>query len=471
MEITGIDDWFSSPEVGEFQRELEERITRYLFLQEGTDFERMIAQLAWIGAREEHRALLLKDIIHLRQDEIIAAGFCKSFWKGTKKTYHFVVDHSAEILAGVAVVAATAAIIASGGTASVVLGGVVVAGAGSIFGSDEPSYSFLPNNPPCLSASELKMINQPILTLPKLDLPASDNEVKITADGIWAGGEFFPNTTFINQSHFKKAFDPLPYTPAAKPVDTLPPFLPSVSPKNPDKISTKFIVMGHQPSPSCRIGWINGIANSYEESTDSAIYIQKLAQGQEVSGIYNHSHKAPVDVLEAAVLNHFLHLSPITSDLLKSEWEAFHELNKENPKAKFLQICHSQGTIHVRNTLESCPEEIRDRIIVIAIAPAAIVPKQLCFDSFNFASRRDPIHALEPDHLRSFPLIYDGEMWDANLYKPVGNRDQLRLLEPHPDAPWIDHPFQSLTYTDILEKIIKDYKKRKGEYFSWERGL
>jgi len=37
------------------------------------------------------------------------------------------------------------------------------------------------------------------------------------------------------------------------------------------------------------------------------------------------------------------------------------------------------------------------------------------------------------------------------------NRDELILLDPHPDATGIDHDFESPTFKDTIEKHISKY--------------
>ena len=61
---------------------------------------------------------------------------------------------------------------------------------------------------------------------------------------------------------------------------------------------------------------------------------------------------------------------------LHKMWNSFFE--KSSANAKFLMICHSQGAIHVRNALLDYPPELRERILVVAIAPAAYIYKETC---------------------------------------------------------------------------------------------
>jgi hypothetical protein len=51
---------------------------------------------------------------------------------------------------------------------------------------------------------------------------------------------------------------------------------------------------------------------------------------------------------------------------------------KSSANVKFLMICHSQGAIHVRNALLDYSPELRKRILVVAIAPAAYIYRETC---------------------------------------------------------------------------------------------
>ena len=61
---------------------------------------------------------------------------------------------------------------------------------------------------------------------------------------------------------------------------------------------------------------------------------------------------------------------------LHKMWNSFFE--KSSANAKFLMVCHSQGAIHVRNALLDYPPELRERILVVAITPAAYIYKVTC---------------------------------------------------------------------------------------------
>lgn len=385
----------------------------------------------------------------------------------------------------------------------------------------------IPNVPPPSSTVDMAVIGKPITSSwPKIDLPSVPNELLVTTEGIWADGQYYSTSDLMKDSliaeelsknrstapnYYSDSFNPLgnqnPFllspphflgdameVPELKelylPTESIPnqtgidglqgispdhwsdfdapsKYAPNSrdpitgSPSYNDSRSRKFTLHGKESS-GLQIGWINGVGNSFDESKDNGSYLQKLTGGYTVCGIYNCSHTAPVDVLEAGVLN-YPGFSPNTSRLLQNDWKSFHEANLCRPHAKFLQVCHSQGAIHVRNALENLPEAIRDRVIVIAIAPAAVVPKRLCFKSFNYASEKDFIYKLEPSPASTTPLRIDSLMVPA-LGESAEERVELIILEAHSNDKGIDHEFQSPTYQPVLDRILAKYEEHRGEF-------
>jgi hypothetical protein len=219
---------------------------------------------------------------------------------------------------------------------------------------------------------------------------------------------------------------------------------------------------------SVRIGGINGIGNSLCDAVVNAEYLRSFTKEFAVEWVYNCTHNILVDAAEAVVLN-LSGSSPNNEKLLQENWLAFHEENKNNPHAKYLQNCHSQGAIHVKNALEGTPKQVRERVIVIAVAPATIVPSDLCYKSYNYASKSDLVpnagiylnmsKNIVIDHLKS---IHVGTNKDSQETKNL--HYELILLDPHPDAQGIDHNYQSRTYFKVLLHHIEDYLNRRGIY-------
>ncbi len=188
------------------------------------------------------------------------------------------------------------------------------------------------------------------------------------------------------------------------------------------------------------IGFINGIYTSLEEARSHATKISRYSGEIQVSYIHNATHSFFVDVSEC-LLGYLKMPTPPVLLLLK-QWEEFVESHDED--AKFLQIAHSQGAIHVRNALLAASDKVRSRIIVLAIAPGAIIPSDLCYRAYNYVSRNDIVP----------------------YFDLVGNKHhkgELIILEPHPEAEKFDHYFDSPTFRKIIEETIQNYLEELGE--------
>ena len=79
----------------------------------------------------------------------------------------------------------------------------------------------------------------------------------------------------------------------------------------------------------------------------------------------------------------------------------------------------------------------------LALAPAAIIPKRLCFQSYNYVSKRDFV-----THLDVVGKLKYGH--------------ELHILDPHPKANFWDHEFLSPTFDDSKQKHIIDYLNNYG---------
>ena len=204
------------------------------------------------------------------------------------------------------------------------------------------------------------------------------------------------------------------------------------------------------------IGFINGINNTRSHSIESAYQLSQYAQGAKIDGVYNATNLsgplAPLlggaahkllsigaDIIECGLGRIGIHTPPV--QMLKNRWSDF--INSHGSKDKFFQPCHSGGAVHVKNALQDSSESTRQRIIVLAIAPSVIIPKKLCFQSYNYVSRRDFVTHL-----------------DVVGKLKYGN--ELHILEPHPNAKFLDHEFASPTFAPVIKRRIADYLKTYG---------
>ena len=194
--------WVQSEEAGLLQRDLEERILKALFSfgPESAVFQRIVAQFAWMGASENQKVLLGHDISHhldIKNLDVYSGMFVTQcgFWKRCREVGRFIAAHKFEILTGVALCATGVGIaVASGYALTVSVGGIVVAGANSIFSKDEAKEKIPYNPPPILSKSDQEALNQFSNLHPaQEELPKSLDELFVTTTGIWVNGQFYPN--------------------------------------------------------------------------------------------------------------------------------------------------------------------------------------------------------------------------------------------------------------------------------------
>ena len=205
------------------------------------------------------------------------------------------------------------------------------------------------------------------------------------------------------------------------------------------KGSSKRLPTLGEPQKDSLIIAINGMNTSLEQALSHQAYLRSLTGNlAAIDFIYNASYHLVIDLLEILALNYH-GLSPNTAQLLYETWQEF---AKNHPgDQKIFVPCHSQGAIHVYNALLLSPPELRNRIIVVTIAPAKIVPTAICCKSYNYASKLDVVHYGE---LLKMPLLdSDDPNFFEDLEKILAERAELILLEPHPDATGIDHDFQS----------------------------
>ena len=200
---------------------------------------------------------------------------------------------------------------------------------------------------------------------------------------------------------------------------------------------SKIYDLGLKESENIGIGFINGVWNDFEAAKDNAQYLSKLAGGYNVHAVYNATHGTCADLKECRMGLNYIATDPVR--LLRKMWNSFFE--KSSADAKFLMVCHSQGSIHVRNALLDFPPELRERIVVIAIAPAAYIYQKTCAQVINY---------------RNASITRD---FVPRIDKNGAEREQETIIEliSHPDASRFDHEFQSLTYQDALIRRLNGF--------------
>jgi RHS repeat-associated protein len=209
---------------------------------------------------------------------------------------------------------------------------------------------------------------------------------------------------------------------------------------------SKIIDLSSEGRPSLpedlEIGFINGIWKTHEQAQEIVEYISRFADGCNVHAVYNATHGKVPDFRECCLGLLFIATDPV--HLLHKMWNSF--FDKSSANAKFLMICHSQGAIHVRNALLDYSPELRKRILVVAIAPAAYIYQETCAKVIHYRAHwwRDLI-----------PLF--------DWIGAQREKDSIVTLDSHPNAPFFDHGIMSPTYQENLRRHIQNYIKTNGE--------
>lgn len=188
---------------------------------------------------------------------------------------------------------------------------------------------------------------------------------------------------------------------------------------------------------------INGVNVTDSENDEGIGHLQKLTGGAKIRAVYNATHGFIVDLFECVLGLFGVSTRPVR--LLHEVWYDF--FLHASPYAKILQYCHSQGAIHLRNALASFPEHLRNRILVVAIAPAAYISEKLCGGVRHYRA---------PWYRDFVPQI--------DLFGKWGSK-ATTVLNSHPDASWFDHGFCSKTYEEVIHRHAKRYIKNNGEGF------
>ena len=199
--------------------------------------------------------------------------------------------------------------------------------------------------------------------------------------------------------------------------------------------SSKIYQVGNDERSDLAIGFINGMGNDFDSAQASAKYLSRLAGGHCIHAVYNATHGHRIDLVECKLGLGYLATDPVR--LLHNMWNSF--FDRSSDSARFLMVCHSQGVIHVRNALLDYPPELRERILVVAIAPGGYVYRETCAQVTHFRNAsawRDPVpHADKAGAERE--------------------KDTIVELVSHVDASWFDHSFQSLTYQSELRDRLR----------------
>lgn len=137
-----------------------------------------------------------------------------------------------------------------------------------------------------------------------------------------------------------------------------------------------------------QIGYINGIGTSLDQARfDAYCFSDNLASKHNICGIYSTTHGYATDLYVSLQAQNGIISEPVK--LLLEQWNDF--FLKHNKNERYLQLCMSQGVIMVDLALSLLPTNLRERICVLAFAPACIIPNFENCQVIHFIKKEDTV--------------------------------------------------------------------------------
>ncbi len=131
---------------------------------------------------------------------------------------------------------------------------------------------------------------------------------------------------------------------------------------------------------------VNRIKNTEKKAKKQTSVVSPLPEGAKVNPLLNPSTG---DLLKDARDKASIKATIADAALkLKELWNKF--VKSDGPGVKIAQLSNEDGDIQITIALKNSTKEMQNRITVLAINPLELVPKELCFRSYNYTSRYDP---------------------------------------------------------------------------------
>lgn len=218
-------------------------------------------------------------------------------------------------------------------------------------------------------------------------------------------------------------------------------FVPCVVHGKPKSYPCEIYRLPQPDMPSGDVVFVNGVNHRPERAIKCATLLSNLSGGYNIYVIYNPTNGLLGDLKKCFhELIHFKVSEPVYK--LHQMWDYF--FATAGPYERLLQFCHSEGAIQVRNALARYPENLRNRIIVVAIAPGGYIDKELCYKTYHYISRRDIVPHIDR----------------KGFYRC---RDRICVLTPHPEAAFFDHHFLSPTYRAAIQHHLQQFIQSGGK--------
>jgi len=205
--------------------------------------------------------------------------------------------------------------------------------------------------------------------------------------------------------------------------------------------------------------FVNGQDNTLQDTIDSATLISEAGGGIIVRYVYNATHGCSMDTMRSAISMRTEN-KLYASHVLAHDWK--NQINTMPGSARALTFCHSQGTSVTLKSLYMLKDRERQKIEVAAFAPSEFISNEDCKKANNYVSKRDIVPLLGTI-MDGMSILHAPNRSSLNGSKQKEQaRDCIHILDPHPDAPLLDHPFSSPTYKESQERLITDFIDRNG---------
>lgn len=184
--------------------------------------------------------------------------------------------------------------------------------------------------------------------------------------------------------------------------------------------------------PQGMICKMNGMFCVYSRAQEHAYKLSDLAQGYNVHCTYSATANEQWDIT-VGFLGQGGTITPAVLCLL-DQWLDFFETHETD---RLLQICSSRGCIEVATALRILPDHLCQRIIVVAVAPAYLLPQKMAYKVVNLVIESDPVLSIAGN-------------------RHLMNEPHITKLPPHEDT---DNPHDMFgsSYVQQLSHILNSY--------------
>ncbi|MEL7431297.1 MAG: hypothetical protein AAGI90_02040 [Chlamydiota bacterium] len=200
---------------------------------------------------------------------------------------------------------------------------------------------------------------------------------------------------------------------------------------------------------------VNGISVNQELLEEYKVYFKdRITHGKKVDWTYNEDRGFRQHIHDLLYKDFQEQLAPAGEEL-KAKILDFYEKNKENPEARIIHFCHSQGGLITGALLRQLPKEVRSLVYVISIASPIPIYNEDCGGAVNLVSDRDSM-PLGKYVYKRLPFNIE-EMHKLYRLHHEGKTANMLYVRHHPEAcSFFDHHLRSPTYEILLAELIKN---------------